>query len=475
MEIERKFEAKESTIRKLSKSRRTLNTSLCAQNSLSLSHKSTASKSTKPLFNYKSTMCPLGSRCPNDCRPRWPSTETASAKKLGHGCPYAHHYSEVHFAQEDATRARGIERLVEGIRATIEVDEKKAPWVPGSNLRPCTGCGIVGEKRKPCNSCQLRELTRQKTEKYKKATEKSNKKLIGTEKQKSKEEKIKKQESRYIIKLGLLKKANVLINSERWGDAFNTILQAVKIIKEEKIEGVKYEEERERKLRQKLKIPADVELDYTKLMSEPITEQRLHKLFIDLPVQTVEIFMSKLRLENPELATKNNYLNEQILELYETLKLVIKSKKQELSNLKNRRDKIEAGDEDQGDKKRKYARRALSSRRVMCSSAKKKGSLYYNGIEKCSNKSCELPHSAIELDFQSPEVTTKNLQSTIKSSTRRLLESKAKEPWRPVKSGSTERRLESDGPRSRSGKKWNLIEQDLDQVTFASFFEELNK
>jgi len=339
--------------------------------------------------------------------------------------------------QEDYTRTHGIEKQIANIKATIEVDEKKAPWISGSNLQSCTGCGIVGEKRKPCNSCQLRELTRQKGVKYDKATKKANEKLIGTEKQKSKEEKIKKQEGRYNTKLGLLKRANVLINSERWGDAFNTILEAVKIIKEEQIEEVKFEEERERRLRNMLKIPVDIELDYDKLMSEPITEERLQKLYIDLPIQTVEILISKLRIENPELATKNSYLNEQILELYETLRIVIRSKKLELSNLKSRKDKIEGKDEIQ-ESKRQFGRRVLSSRRIMCDNIKKKGLFFSNSIGKCKNKSCELPHSTIELDFQGPEITIKNLQTTIASTTKRLLESKAKEPWRPTKSQSTD-------------------------------------
>jgi len=101
MEIEKKFEEKEGNIRKLSKSRKKLNTSLKGQKSLlSISHDEsiTTAKTNKPLFNYKSIMCPLGNHCPSDCRPRWPSTETSSIKKLGSSCPYAHHYSELHFS-----------------------------------------------------------------------------------------------------------------------------------------------------------------------------------------------------------------------------------------------------------------------------------------------------------------------------------------------------------------------------------------
>ncbi len=49
------------------------------------------------LFKYKYIMCPLGDRCPGDVRPRWPDADTKSICKLGQACPYAHHYSELHF------------------------------------------------------------------------------------------------------------------------------------------------------------------------------------------------------------------------------------------------------------------------------------------------------------------------------------------------------------------------------------------
>lgn len=46
---------------------------------------------------YKSMMCPLREKCPDDVRPRWPNSEVKSVSELGKKCPYAHHYSELHF------------------------------------------------------------------------------------------------------------------------------------------------------------------------------------------------------------------------------------------------------------------------------------------------------------------------------------------------------------------------------------------
>jgi hypothetical protein len=105
MKIEEKLDEKKKQIAKLRKSKKNLSSSLTSRKSLSesrndISYASTArsAKSNKPLHNYKNTMCPLGSRCPNDSRPRWPSTKTSGVRQLGFACPYAHHYSELHFA-----------------------------------------------------------------------------------------------------------------------------------------------------------------------------------------------------------------------------------------------------------------------------------------------------------------------------------------------------------------------------------------
>ncbi len=114
MKIEKKIEEKTEKIYRLQKSKRALTTTLKSGLSRSqvLASASVAATpkeasrfslsrhsidSDRPLFSYKSIMCPLGSRCPDDVRPRWPNTETKSISKLGRTCPYAHHYSELHF------------------------------------------------------------------------------------------------------------------------------------------------------------------------------------------------------------------------------------------------------------------------------------------------------------------------------------------------------------------------------------------
>ena len=79
------------------------------------------------------------------------------------------------------------------------------------------------------------------------------------------------------------------------------------------------------------------------------------------------------------------------------------------------------------------------------------------------------------MDFEGPEVKIRNLQNVIVSSTKKLIESKAKEPWRPAKSGG---RFETMTVPSKSNKntsrKKDITEKDLDQLSFASFFEDSN-
>ncbi|MDR3582439.1 MAG: hypothetical protein P4L67_04170 [Candidatus Pacebacteria bacterium] len=119
MKIEHKFEEKEKGISRLHRSQRVLTASLKRRSqSQHLTSKGSASSfrsgelsrgqsldSDREAFKYKNIMCPLKDRCPGDVRPRWPNTETKSICKLGSACPYAHHYSELHFVYDfDFTR-----------------------------------------------------------------------------------------------------------------------------------------------------------------------------------------------------------------------------------------------------------------------------------------------------------------------------------------------------------------------------------
>lgn len=275
--------------------------------------------------------------------------------------------------EEDKAREGGIGKQVEKIIAAKDVDDKAPNWVPSSNLKPCTGCGIVGEKNKPCNTCQLREIMRQKQEKYKKATDKKNKKLLASKEQKEKSEKIRNYDDRYTHKFGLLKKTDVLLKMERWGDAYDTIIEAVRMVKEDKVEEEKAKQERERKVRKSLGIPLDIDINYDKLLAEPLTKEGLKRLDIDLPIESVQVLLAKLSVEDPNFQNKNAYLNEQIIELYEVIHAIAKKQKKYLNDLKRKKEEVESLDPNRADKSRKMSKRKLSTTLAICDNIKKYG------------------------------------------------------------------------------------------------------
>jgi len=49
-------------------------------------------------------MCPLKEMCPDDSRPRWPSSNRKTNSALGGECPYAHHVYELRFRKEMKSR-----------------------------------------------------------------------------------------------------------------------------------------------------------------------------------------------------------------------------------------------------------------------------------------------------------------------------------------------------------------------------------
>ena len=46
-------------------------------------------------------MCPLKEKCGGDVRPKWHYSDVRTVKTLGYDCPFAHHYNELKFYQEE--------------------------------------------------------------------------------------------------------------------------------------------------------------------------------------------------------------------------------------------------------------------------------------------------------------------------------------------------------------------------------------
>lgn len=277
--------------------------------------------------------------------------------------------------QEDFAKSKGIAGQVKTIRAAIEKDAIKKPWVPASNIQPCHGCGVVGDKRKPCNTCQLNELMRKKHENYQKATKAKNAKLLNSPSQKERTKRFKQKDDDYQFKFGLLKKAAVLVNSERWGDAHKNILEAVKIVQKEQKEEKEMRERKEKKLRLKLQIPLDIPIDYAKLAKEPITKYRLERMGINIPIQKIEIFVEKMCGKDAEAYSKNQFLNTQIMELYEAISDKIHEMKLSLEEMQEKIQTLEGSPEERG---RKLKGKRHASVNKMCEKVAHKRRLYCN-------------------------------------------------------------------------------------------------
>lgn len=90
MQIYRDEHEAEERFMRLSRSKKELATSLKEQRAHS-------NESDRPLYLYKSIMCPLKDKCPDATGPRWPNSNINTISQMGRKCPYAHHYSELHF------------------------------------------------------------------------------------------------------------------------------------------------------------------------------------------------------------------------------------------------------------------------------------------------------------------------------------------------------------------------------------------
>jgi len=419
MQIYKDEQEAENRLLRLSKSKKELETAIKEKRVHS-------NEPDKPLYLYKNIMCPLKDKCPDATGPRWPNSNVNTISQMGRGCPYAHHYSELHFKQEDLARESGIRKAMSKGRDKEEEkkqEEKKKQevnevWIPASSLKGCEGCG-------KCNDCKSKKIMRARKEEFDKATKEKNEALLNTERQKQKKKEIDRYYKDYNKKLGLLRRSIILIGFERWGDAFNTLIKAVRRVREDEEREKKLMEMREKKVKEELEVSLNV--DCEKLASKPLTLQSLKECGVEEPIQKIKVLLRKLSSEDPSMLSKNSYLNSQILELYAHLDKLMESKRKDLKSIKH---KIRTLENEPQNKGRKLKSRTLTKTTEMCEEVKKGG--------KCKDKSCTYPHTAIELDFVENENKIKNLQNTIKQIVDKLIESKAKVPWRPTKSNDIE-------------------------------------
>lgn len=241
-------------------------------------------------------------------------------------------------------------------------------WVPCSVLKGCAGCGMSGHRRDVCNSCKLRLMVEVKEKAFDKAAKKKNAALLSSERQKERKKDLERCSGEYNEKLGLLKRSVILIGFERWGDAFNTLIRAVRRVKEDREREKKWRLSREAEVKRQLQVAANV--DCEQLASKLLTAQALKKFGVEEPIQKIEVLLKKLSLEDPSMLSKNSYLNAQIIELYNHLDKIMEGKRKDLKSMKEKIVSLEDTPEQEG---RKLKTRKLTKTTVMCEKTKKGG------------------------------------------------------------------------------------------------------
>jgi hypothetical protein len=191
-------------------------------------------------------MCPLRDKCPNDIRPRWPTSNTKSITKFGETCPYAHHPMELRFPEQVLTKLSSANQTIKKLREKIDNEKPKEAFKPSGTLYDCVGCNSKSSKHigGPCNLCRYKEMANISSAQFvdKKRIDSLRRSL---DKRESKEEKEDHKEMKdimkmldldgnYTVKFGLLKKACVLFFYGRYNDAFDEVAKAAKIIQDQK-------------------------------------------------------------------------------------------------------------------------------------------------------------------------------------------------------------------------------------------------
>lgn len=227
--------------------------------------------------SVKSIMCPLGEKCPDFSRDRWPMTNKKGIKPFGEQCPFAHHPFHLRFEAQEESEKKQLENLVKVIEKRIADGKISGDanlfWNPGNNL--------LKECFAKCNKCWKCKFDVDNKEKMKNFAEKAatrNQKLKKSEKVTEKLAKIKTKDENLAKKLGYLRKAETLYKKERYKDAFDNIIFAIKVVKKELKDDEQEEEDKKDELKKKLGLDYDFELDKNKIL---LAQENLNKVKLD--------------------------------------------------------------------------------------------------------------------------------------------------------------------------------------------------
>lgn len=333
------------------------------------------------------------------------------------------------------------------------VDVVQPPWVPGGRtIVDCIGCGEQlgsrGEKggkvkKGLCATCEIRKAINKKLEGYLIKAKLRKKEIVKKKSFLRKQDMRKIDEENFNKKLGFLQRANILYSKERYSEAFQVIMKAVEIVKDE----LANDETKQKMLEDEWK--AKIDLNYEgNLTKEEVYKEKLLKSTENDEQNEIEneknypqklmFFAMKTGVVGEKQLNVNEFINHQIELTYLKIEKKFFDKQKDVKILKEKIDRLEGGEntyieekpeENEVNENKSYRKKTKVKKTLMCEQMRTQGR-----CDKLKDpvEPCFYAHSPIELDLIDDEIKINNLQKTIKFCNKKMVETETPLAWKPT-------------------------------------------
>ncbi|CAK56828.1 unnamed protein product (macronuclear) [Paramecium tetraurelia] len=364
-------------------------------------------------LTVKDQMCPLGQDCPS-IQTRWPNSNVSGVTPIGAECMFAHHPYELRFRQELRARKTALRGTLKAVTERLGGNLAIKAWNPaGNTMKLCIGCS----EKALCSECAMKKKNIASLEILRRKAKKAYLKIKERPKFKERRKMEEKEAKNYNIKLSCLSRANALYNKERFSEAFEVIIKAIEIVKQEIEEQEKEFEVSQMNLKKQLQIDPDTDVTIKQVYESTVKMNPDDKQ----EAQKLNMYAKQTHLDaDPEPDTRQ-FINRQIELLYKKIEAKLQDNLNDIQLMKQKINKIE----DKDDQKAKSKTKDMSMK--MCPEFIKEGRC------KKGQKDCPYSHNYLLLDLEPTDSKLKSLQESIKMKEVSLRESKPPIPW--VQSG----------------------------------------
>ena len=390
--------------------------------------------------NYKirTEMCPVGDNCK-----KYQEKDPQNPKD--HNCPFAHKRTELRFSKEQKSRKKAQEHSIQSLKKTKEETPNPIPWRHDGYITECSRCysnflykplvssTALGATAKDmqswnrntscfCNRCAIE------------AKKKVNQSVILQRGHKLNEEVYykkldpnrNKREQLFSKKLGLYRKAKVLSNDRRYVAALETLTKAFELINQEKHlkKLSKKNDLRSKSVKGSLgfdkketSLAEDSQKSLKMVVGSGLGVLGLMQKYSKEYLPKAQEYQEKTKSGHQE--DSNDFLNEQILELYEQIGKIKAKEKHYAENLKKTAETLEDGNQD-------------LSKSYLLKPPKTQMCPYIIKKENCPDgKECEYAHYSIELDLVPKSELAYNLKRTSMTIQKKSLNDERLPDWKP--------------------------------------------